>query len=384
MSTTLETDALLDTACRRTGFADFGDPWFLEPLQVLLRSITGEAALNDTGRTIYGERLLGGLVNRLRIRDFIKAHPEVHEQPVRVGAVIVGLGRSGSTLLQRLLAEPRRCTAIQWWESNLPVPLPGEVRGQPTERRALGRQAVDAMIAAAPDLLSMHPMDPFAADEEVMLLEQSFVSSAAETFLNVPGYGAWLERTDQRPAYRELREVLQLLTWQVPERARQHWILKTPHHLTALGAVVDTFPEAKIVMPHRDPVKTVVSWCSLVAALSAPNTDHLDLHRIGRYWSQRLKRNLDGFMAARDRLGPDHFVDVSYTDLTRDPVGTTEHILAAIGLPCDAQDHDDLRAWMARNGRESRAAHQYAAAEFGLDEEELARMFAQYRNRYLR
>lgn len=370
-------------ACRRTGLHDFGDPWFEEPLSVLLASIAGEAELNALGVQIQGERLLTGLCNRLRIRDCINRNPEVHAMPVEVGAVIVGLGRSGSTLLQRLLAEAEGATAIQWWESLTPVPLADEIPGQPVERRERARSAVEQMLAASPGLLAIHPLDAFAADEEVMLLEQSFVSSAPESFMQVPSYARWLAGADQTPAYRELHEVLQLLTWQDRSRIGRKWILKTPHHLTALSTVAAVFPEARVVMPHRDPVSTVVSWCSLVATLSAPNSDRLDLHRIGTHWSARIQRNLDSFMATREQLGESRFVDVSYQSLTRDYPGVALEVLAALGIRVGPDDRRRLQDWSARNARSQRSPHHYAAADFGLDEDRLRTDFRAYRERFL-
>ncbi|MBK7730889.1 MAG: sulfotransferase [Gammaproteobacteria bacterium] len=379
----LQTELLISEARRRTGLDDFGDPWFREPLEVLLRSMREEAALNATGRQIQGERILTGLVNRLRIRDFVNRNPGIRDEPVDVGCVIVGLGRSGSTLLQRLLAAAEGATAVYWWETLNPVPLPGEIPGQAEQRREIARAAVAAMLEAAPDLLSIHPMDAFAADEEVMLLEQSFVSSAPESFMNVPSYARWMEQADQGPAYRELREVLQALTLQDSSRRQKKWILKTPQHLSALPALTEVFPEASIVMPHRDPVQTVVSWCSLVDTLSAPNTDRLDRRCIGAHWSRRLARNLADFMATRDRLGERRFIDIRYAELRSDPVAVGMRVLAVIGLAADSANQARLAAWMAANSRDTRPMHVYAADEFGLSEAELREQFVAYRARHM-
>lgn len=375
-------DALLAEVRKRTGLSDFGDPWFREPLGILLESMAREAQLNAAGVQIQSERLITGLVNRLKIEDFLKCHPEIADEPVNVGAVIVGLGRSGSTMLQRLLAEAEGAAAIRWWETLSPVPFPDEKPGDPSARIALGVQVVESIIAADPGILAIHPFDALAADEEVMLLEQSFVSSAPESYMHVPTYGAWLEGTDQSRAYLELRRVLQMLTWQQPARRTKKWILKTPHHLTALDAVAKVFPEAKIVMPHRDPVKTVASWCSLVQSLSKPNSDALDPLRIGDHWSRRLARNLQRFMTVRDSLGASRFVDVNYAALTRDPVGTALEVLHAIGITRTAEDERRIQAWTQKNAREGRGAHVYAPADFGLNETKLETLFADYRARF--
>jgi LPS sulfotransferase NodH len=382
-SLALDLAVLMAEARRRTGLSRFGDAWFLEPLEVLLASMRDEAELNDMGRAIYGERLITGLVNRLRIRAFVDRNREIADVPVHVAAVIVGLGRSGSTLLHRLMAEAEATTAVQWWETLNPVPLANEAPEFPEERRAMARGAVDAMLAASPDLLAIHPLDPFAADEEVMLLEQSFVSSAPESFMHVPSYARWLATADQTPAYRELREVLQLLAWQSRERAGKRWILKSPHHLTALDTIVSVFPNAKIVMPHRDPVATVVSWCSLVASLSTPNTDRLDLKRIGTHWSDRIRNNLGRFMQARDSYDPARFVDIDYDRLVSQPVATAIAALEAIGVACTSEDRQRLARWMELHARSGRPAHRYGAGDFGLDEAKLREDFDDYRGRFL-
>jgi len=375
-------EALLAEAARRTGLSDFGDHWFREPLAVLLDSMQREAQLSAAGITEQTERLLTGLVNRLKIEDFCKRHPEIASEPVSVGAVIVGLGRSGSTMLQRLLAEAEGAAAIRWWETLSPVPFPGEPPGDPSARINLAVQVVDGILAANPGLLAIHPFDARAADEEVMLLEQAFVSSAPESYMHVPSYGAWLEGADQSPAYLELRRILQMLTWQQPARRTKKWILKTPHHLTALDTVAKVFPEAKIVMPHRDPLKTVVSWCSLVQTLSAPSSDAIDPKRIGDHWSRRLARNLDRFMKVRDALGAERFVDVNYAALTRAPVSVAMDVLRQIGLSPTADDERRIQAWAVANARDVRSTHHYAPEDFGLSKRQLEMLFADYRGRF--
>jgi hypothetical protein len=374
-------EALLAEARTRTGLSNFGDPWFREPLQVLLDSMAREAKLSHAGAKEQVERLMTGLVNRLKIEDFYKKHPEIANEPVDVAAVIVGLGRSGSTMLQRLLAEAEGATAIRWWETFSPVPFPDEPPGDPSARIDLAVQVVDGIIAANPGILAIHPFDARAADEEVMLLEQAFVSSAPESYMNVPAYGAWLESADQTPAYRELRRILQMLTWQQPARRTQKWILKTPHHLTALATVAKVFPEAKIVMPHRDPVKTVVSWCSLVQSLSSGSD--AGTAWIGPHWSKRLARNLDRFMKVRDALGANRFVDVDYAALTREPVRVALDVLRAVGISPTAVDEQRIKAWTVLNAREGRSAHTYAPEDFGLSVPQLQTMFDDYRRRFI-
>jgi len=379
----LDLSVLRREACRRTGLSEFGERWFEQPLQMLLDALNREAQLSAAGHGIHSERIIALLSTRLRIRAALVANPQILELPVSVAGVIVGLPRSGSTLLHRMLSAASTTNCIYWWETLNPVPLPGETPGEPSARKEAARAAVDHMLTAMPALGSIHPMDPLAPDEEVMLLDLSFISSTPESIAHVPSYGRWLEACDQTPAYQELRQILQLLTWQDPARSQRRWILKTPHHLTGLRPLLETFPGSRIIMTHRDPVATTPSWCSLVATLSAPATEHLDPARIGRHWSARLARSLNAFIAARRELGEQHFIDVRYEALTHDAVAESQRVLGELGLPSSADELVRLQGALQRNARERRAPHRYTAAEFGLSDEAITSGFCEYRSTFL-
>lgn len=379
----LQADELLTLAQQRTGLQDFGDPWFLEPLGVMLDALNREAALSEAGVLAHRERIVSGLVNRLRMADAMRRHPEIADEQVEVAAIIVGLPRTGSTLFHRLLTTAPGLTAVRFWETQNYAPFPGEVRGQPDARRQWAADLIAQMLSITPDLLSIHPYQVDGADEEIMILDQFFVGTQPEAYAYIPSYSAWLDQADLTPAYRDLRAVLGFLQWQDRERSGRRWVLKTPGHLAALDVARAVFPEACFVMTHRDPLETIPSYCSMVAALHGASTQHLDRARVGAFTARRWAGLLDRFTQARDTGAARRFIDVDYRSVQHAPLLEWRRVLDLLGEPTDAAAEALASDWLQRNGRAQRAAHQYTLEEFGLDHQQLTELFATYRERFI-
>ncbi|MFD4675715.1 sulfotransferase [Lentzea sp. NPDC058450] len=380
VTTELNVPELLDRACAKTGLANFGDDWFREPLDVLVASLNDEASLSPLGFELTRHRLTALLADRLRLRALQRAHPEVLDVEVRVAAEICGLPRTGSTLLHRLLAASPQVTSTLSWEVAYPLPFPGESPdAEQRKRRAQERMQVFAQLS--PDFGDLHTVVWDGPEEDVLLLDRTFVSMSFDSFYWVPTYGDWLRSADQRPAYRELREWLQVLQWQQADRSVP-WVLKSPHHLTAVDTVLDEFPDCKIVMTHRSPVNAVPSYASMVRAMSSQYSENVDPVHIGRYWSDRFSRTLRGFASARSAR-PDRFVDVRFADTVSKPLDVAREVLSALGLPPGPADDAAFEAYLARNRTERHGSHSYSPADFGLSEDQLRADFAFYSEVYL-
>jgi hypothetical protein len=382
-TTALTADELLAAARDKAGLTELGDDWFLEPLQVLVHSLNEEARLSELGLDLTRRRLTALLVDRLRLRDLQARHPEILEIDPDVGAVICGLPRTGSTLMHRMLSASPRLTSTLSWETSYPIPFPGESPAA-EERKRRARERMEALLELAPEFADIHTVVWDGPEEDVILVDRSFTSMSFDSFYWVPTYGDWLRNADQSPAYDELRQWLQVLQWQDPERARQRWVLKSPHHLTAAGTVLDAFPEARIVMTHRSPVDAVPSYASMVTAMASQYTDELDTHDVGRYWSRQFARQLQAFTDVR-HARPDRFVDVHFRDAVADPVGRARHVMERMGMTSQAEDDAAFEAYRERDRAErgGGSRHDYTAAEFGLSEDQLERDFGFYIEEYL-
>lgn len=374
---------LMAQASQETGLSDYGDTWFFANIDALIPSLNQQAKLNPEG--LYGAQamIMSGLVNRLRHVQLIKDHPEILNEEVRVAAVLTGLPRTGSTMLHRMIAAAPNLTAIRWYEAQNYVPLPDEMRGNPAPRRDAAKDILAYMLEKIPELLSIHPMDIDQADEEVIILGQLFSSSMIESTYFVPDYANWLSQQDPRPAYEDLIEILQSLQWQDESRKGKSWVLKTPGHLMALQTVLDVFPDAKIIMTHRDPVSTIPSYCSMEASLYKMGTDEITHLQIGKYWQARLKAWLDNFMQVRAKNDDMRFVDVNYKAMLKNPTQLGADILKRSGVATSADTDMHMSNWIEANRREDRAAHKYDLESFGLSAQNIKSEYQAYIDQYV-
>lgn len=379
-----ELKALLEEAQKQSGgLSDFGDPSFREGLEVLCHSLETEAKLSPLGRQLLHMKFVELLVNRLRIEDYFRRFPEIDNEPVAAPIVIVGLPRTGTTLLHRLLSCDRQFYSMAWWESRYPVPFPGESLQSPQQRIDRARGEVKVMIEAMPKLLSIHPMNADEADEEVMLMEHSFIA-AMDSYANVPGYLDWIDRIDETPAYQYLRRVMKFLQWQKRQRGiiAERWVLKTPHHLMRMELLLKTFPGAKVVQTHRDPLETIPSIASFIETLWKLYGTDPDPKAAGQTWSTRMARGLAHTMSVRKQQ-PQAFFDVNFLDTVRRPFEVIRDLYSFAGLRFSPEAERAMHAWMERNPREARGSHEYESEHFGLAEEQIRRDFAFYRERYI-
>jgi hypothetical protein len=232
--------------------------------------------------------------------------------------------------------------------------------------------------------MAVHPMDALAPDEEILLIEHAFVSWNPEAFCRVPSYAAWLETQDVTPGYRHLDRVLRFLTWQKRRRGEtgKRWVLKAPYHLAFLDTLFAVFPDARVVLTHRDPVETVPSMASFAHVLHKLGSDHVDALAIGAHWQRKLAWATQ--RALRARAGrEERFLDLDYETLVSDPIACARRIYAFAGMPLSESAVAGMREWAVENARDRRPVHRYTLAEFGMTEEQLARDFAEYRKRHL-
>jgi hypothetical protein len=375
----LEVDSLIETARKKTGLDEFGDEWFREPLGMLVRSINEEASLSSLGRTILHTRLVGALVTRLRAEALFAAHPEILDIDLGHVFVIAGLQRTGTTVLHRLLSADPSMRAMLSWEALNPAPLPGEAPGRPTARIRQGKIAEKALAYISPQFFAIHPVEHDMPEEDVLLLDMSFMSQSAEATMRVPSYASWLEKQDNKPAYEYLRKLMQLLLWQQPAK---HWVLKSPHHMEYIDVVLDVFPDATIIQTHRDPRKTMASFCSMVCHGAGVFSDQVDVKELSEHWTRKVKRLMERSMAVRSERGEAQFIDVSYYDLLEDPISQLRRIYEAGGVA-----FDDAAASAAQSSRQRQKQHKYGRhvyrlEDFGLSEEQIEHDFGFYRERH--
>lgn len=372
-------DTLIAAACSQTGLEDFGGDSFREGLSVYCESVSAEAQLNPVGSAVVPGAILSALANRLRITDWLRRHPEVSGERIEAPFVVIGLFRAGTTLLSYLLEKDPRHRPLLRWEAadSVPPPLPATLRSDP--RIAAARAAAAMLDQINPRVRLVQSEEPDGPTECISVLNQDFKSLVWEAMANVPGYGRWLQATDHRSAYEYHRRVLQVLQ---SGGVRGRWSLKSPHHALHLDALTAVYPDARLVLMHRDPVVLCTSVCSLIGTLTRTFSDADHRRYIADHWTDVLAKSIAGVDAFRDANPGRRIVDVHYAELVRDPLGTMRRVYAAFGDEPDGPALDAMTEHVASRPKGRFGTHTYRPEEFGLDAAALAERFRPYVERY--
>lgn len=374
-------DAVVASARAKESLDDFGPGDFDEPLGVLLESYAA-APLNAMGQHLLRSGTVHSLRMRLRAQEWFRRHPDIADEVIHAPLVVVGMMRSGTTLVQRLLAaDPRLHCAYGWEVVEVAPRLDHSFTGEdPRIAKGLEREALNREFA--PDLFAIHPMHALEAEEEIVFLADAFLSHVPESGADLPAYRSWLDAQDFTPAYDHLHRMLQLLQWQKRQRgvAAERWVLKTPAHLGYLDDLRRRFPDLHLVHLHRDPVATIPSGASLNATLHAMHSDAVDPARVGAQWIERMGFTNDRALATRTRWATEPAIatDVQFEDAVRDPMGQVGRIYANAGLDLTTEAEKVIRGWLVARPHESDGRPDYSPETYGLSADQIRERFAEY------
>ncbi|MEM7106257.1 MAG: sulfotransferase [Bacteroidota bacterium] len=372
----LDENDLIRTARKKTCLNEFGDDQFLTPFRKLLESVKEEANLHPFGYFMLRIRMVDILSTRLKIEYFYKTYPEIDEIELSPVTLITGLQRTGTTKLQRLLAKDLGNRTLLSWEVLSPVP-PKDFKSRKKDPRIADARFKEKFVRYIdPEFYKIHAVVYDEPEEEILLLDNAFLSTTPEAMFHVPAYASWLETQDQEPAYAYLKKQLKLLQWQ---NQKQRWILKTPHHLEFLPTLVNVFPDIKIIQTHRDPLKTLGSMCSLVEHTRSMFSDEVDLREIGRHWSRKTGIMVNNGLAFRDKTQPGRFLDVSYYDLIADTMKAVEKIYEFMEAPFSEEARKAMEIGAKVNPKNKFGKHKYTLEKYGLTAEKVDSIYKNYR-----
>jgi hypothetical protein len=373
----LEPEALLAAAREATGLADYGDGAFLEGLSVLTRALEDEASLTLLGRLLARGELQRILQNRLRVEHWIRAHPEVERERVEAPLFVTGLGRAGTTFLHELLAQDPENRVPLLWELFDSVPPPEPATHATDPRAAAANLEITLMDAAVPAFTAMHENAGQLPTECIFVFAHELATDLFTGEFHVPSYTLWLARRDLVPVYRAHRRFLALL--QSRHRGAR-WVLKAPSHLGSLPELFAAYPDARVVILHRDPLRVIGSLANLIGTLRWMRSDAVDYEGIVRALALGFPLLLERMMRQRDegRVPEAAIVDLAYRDLVADPLAAVASLYERLGLRLSAEAAGRMRASLAR----PRATHDYFLADTGLDPDRERPKYAAYLARH--
>ena len=371
----LDKDRLIRSAKNSTGLDDLGKDFWDEPLDRMLQSINKEANLHPVGMFISRERIVNLLANRLRAEYYFKKYPEILNQDVYPVWMIAGLQRTGTTKLQRLLNADPDNRVLASWEAINPAPFIKQ-KGKEDKLVKKARMAEKALKLMAPGFFAIHPVEYLAPEEDILLLDITFLSTTPEATTHVPSYAAWLEKTDQSYAYEYAAKLMKLLQWQRPAK---RWILKSPHHLEFFDIADKTFGELHFLWTHRDPCVSIPSFLSMMSHSRALFSDDVSLEKVAEHWVRKSTTILNKGIEYRKTQPQDRFLDINYDDLVDNAAGILEEIYKGRGGIPEELMQQFIKAEQD-NPPQKYGSHSYSLEDFGLSEEDIEKRIVAYRN----
>jgi hypothetical protein len=378
----LQVQHVLAEAQQIAGAEDWGDDDFLEPLQRFAAALNAEAELTPEGAARTRSHVLKMLVGRLRLFQDRKTYPAITREQIRAPLFITGHGRSGTSYLNGLLASDRRNYAPLHWQIWTLSPPPNHPSADNRAQIDAGERYIAFEGWQDPDVRNKHDYSNGGAAEDTLIQAYSFVSKSIPFFWNTPSYGRWLAQADFAPAYRIERLILQALQYGLK---RDQWVLKSPLHMAQLGYLFDEFPDARIVVNHRDPVKSLASTVGLL---------HAHRKQFGNapveFGREFMLASMENAAASsedmiRPRRDPDvdkRFADVKYLDLERDPLGQVARLYDHHGIEFTDVARSAMERYVAENRKGKFGAHRYDIRDLGIRVDEVRERFKFYYQEY--
>lgn len=358
------------------------DEGFALRLSAQVAAIDADSGLTNLGRLIQRQRLVRLLTNRALLHDLLNRYPEIHDVDLPEPIVVIGLPRSGTTHLVNLLAADPARRSLPFWESQEPFARRGEGPGRdgvdPRYRRTAEAFAADEMFA--PLTQAMHDRSPESIEEEVELLDMDLGSYNLEWHARVPSWRDFYLAQDHTTSYAYLRTTLQALSFL---RGPRRWVLKSPQHLEQIRPLLATFPDARIVVTHRDPVAVIQSAVTMLAYGDRMRQRTIGPGRLVSYWIDRVERLLRAADRDRHLLPQGQYVDVLFHEFMADQLGTVNRCYEQTGLTLTDDARTELGLFLKENPRGKHGQVQYhLERDFGVPPEEVRERFAFYLERF--
>lgn len=357
-----------------TGLTANLDPRVAEGLNQYIDSLNREAPLTERGWGSVRGTLINHLSNRLKVEDYLDKHPQLLDAPVEKPMFVFGLPRTGTTLAINLLnADPGRRCFLRWEALNsVPPPKAAELSTDP--RCIEAQRMIDLSLKYAPQIAAIHYEDGDSPTECQFAMSQSFCAQYLEAIAEVPSYRQWFLNTNYKHAFEYQKKLFQLLQSEAPGR----WTLKNPWHPLFLDDLTSVYPDAQLVMTHRDPVDVVGSCCSLIKNVRMMMSDKVDLNYIGESMMDTFEIMIQRTLAYKEKHGWDSIYDMQYADVMRDPIGEMKKLYARFDEPFTQAAEDAMTNFLNTNPKGKFGKHEYTLEEYGLTKEIVRKRFGDY------
>jgi sulfotransferase family protein len=376
----LDANQLVDEARLRAG-TELGDDSYRAPLDVLVRSIEDETSLHIVGRWRVRELVLRYLESRGRVAACVAADPTIEDAAIEAPIVVTGSPRAGTSIMHELLASHPAHRAPMAWEYWSPAPPPDPARHDTDPRIVLADRDVRLTAALVPGFDGMHEQGARIPREDASAMGLDVRSDVLGAHYGVPSYRKYLAADDMRSAYAWHRRVLLVLQHRFPAR---RWVVKWPGHVNHVEVLLETYPDARIVVCHRDPVAMLSSVSSLVANLRWAHADSVDFQEIAREQAEVFAEQCDRLLRWRSEVtvDPTRVVDVRFDELVADQGGVVARVYDQLEIPLPSEARQRVADLLAAKPRGRHGGHEHTFADLGLDLAEQRSRFAAYQEHF--
>ena len=398
----LNQTAILAQAQAKTGLSDFDPEDFKERLQVLITQYQHDDGLTNLGKHVLKGHLVRYATNRLLIRDQLKKNPDAADA-VKQPLIVVGMPRTGTTHMLNLLGADTRFQSLPLWLSEEPFNLPGQQTANPLQRlNAIFMSAITGGLKRgehdltnndprylrgcvrwalmqwnAPHISAMHPMNPDHIHEECELGCNDFNSYQFEWSSLAPAWRDYYLSHDQSANYHYIKQVLGLI--QIERDEDKPWVLKCPQHMEQLPVLKKTFPDATLVMTHRDPVAVIQSAATMIAYAQRIMRKTVDVKIIIDYWIERIERLLQAGVRDRHLWKPENSIDVPFDYFMKHDMAVVERIYDLYGMPLTRTAREQMQAFIDAHPRGKFGTIRYNLKDnFNVDPDAIRERFSFY------
>ena len=371
---------ILDAARNSAGFDDWGSDSFLEGMRELLNSSIKEAKLHLFGRQFLQKGCIRAVKDRIRLQKAFQKNLEILNTPIEKPVFILGLPRTGTTFLQNLLFQNDHFRHLHYWEQVAIGPQPTHKNLKDNYIIKSSVSFVDNLKTIAPEFFIAHEINPYGPEECNGLMERNFTSIIYFMFRNIPSYMEWFQAHDMTETYDYHKRQLQFLGYHF---SKKQWVLKAPVHLFFLKYLFKTYPDARIVHLHRDPLEVIPSMASLVVISRQIHSNHVSVQETANQILDWVRKIITNSIAFRDETDSDQFLDLAYTDLVKDPFNTLTQIYKWLGVDINNEIQSDISSWLENSKRKRVGkAHHYSLGQFNLTEKIIQNEFNHYYDQY--
>ncbi len=368
-------DLLHEIASKATGLSDFGGEDYYEGLNVLIDSILEEKHFHSFGYFLAKGMIVEPLKNRLYLEETYKRSPEIKDESIEGAIWVLGLPRTGSTLLHNLLALDEENRTLKRWEAAVPSPMNVDPKVDLEQRKKKAQVTDKVLHILAPDLLKKHSMGWNLPEECVMLFRDTFRSQLFGFSLGVEKYGEWLRNQNLNTAYAYYLRQLKVLQHQ---EKKTRWVFKAPFHSLHIEAIESVFNQPRYINLHRNPNSVLPSVASLGETLQGMCSKYVDRRLAGEHVLNECKLAIDNLVRSREKIASNRIIDIYFSDFIKDPSGTIEGVYEKWELPFTEAYRAKINEFMANNPKNKHGEHTYAREEYGLTDAQINEEFGSY------